>query len=370
MLADFGADVIRIERREGGEDRRVGPVTDSGDGGLFLNLNRNKRGMTLDPGQGGARPVLERLIGHSDIVIANLPIDILTKLRLDYDSLRAIKPDVILVMASAFGADGPYRERVGFDGVLQAMSGAMSLTGTPEEPIRSIVPWADYGTALHAAFGALAALQHRAATGRGQLVDVSLLATSMVFMNPYLLEHAASGICRTQQGNTAFYTAPSDAYQTRDGWILVPTIGNPMFRRWAKLMGREDMLADPRLQDDISRANNVELINDVMAAWCRARSRKEAIETLERARIPCGPVYAIEEVPTDPHVAASNLTVPTPMPGGGGPLPLTRPAVRLSETPGAIRRPPPGLGEHTDEILAELNFSESEIADLRRQGVI
>jgi crotonobetainyl-CoA:carnitine CoA-transferase CaiB-like acyl-CoA transferase len=370
MLADFGADVIRIERREGGEDRRVGPVTHSGDGGLFLNLNRNKRGMTLDPAQAGARPVVERLIAGSDIVIANLPIDILTKLRLDYESLRAIKPEIILVMASAFGAEGPYRERVGFDGVLQAMSGAMSLTGFPDEPMRSIVPWADYGTALHAAFGALAALQHRAATGRGQLVDVSLLATSMVFMNPYLLEHAATGICRTRQGNTAFYTAPSDAYQTRDGWILVPTIGDHMFRRWAKLMGREDLLADPRLTDDISRANNVHVIGDVMVAWCAARTRKEAIEALERARIPCGPVYAVDEVPRDPHVAASNLTVSTPMPGGGAPLPLTRPAVRLSETPGAIRRSPPELGEHTDEILAELNFSEAEIAKLRREAVI
>jgi crotonobetainyl-CoA:carnitine CoA-transferase CaiB-like acyl-CoA transferase len=370
MLADFGADVIRIERRDGGEDRRIGPVTDSGDGGLFLNLNRNKRGMTLDPAQAGARPVLERLIARSDIVIANLPIDVLIKLRLDYDSLRAIKGDVILVMASAFGAEGPYRERVGFDGVLQAMSGAMSLTGAPDEPMRAIVPWADYGTALHAAFGALAALQHRATTGRGQLVDVSLLATSMVFMNPYLLEHAASGICRTRQGNTAFYTAPSDAYKTSDGWILVPTIGDFMFRRWAKLVGREDLLSDPRLQDDISRANNVQIINEVMASWCAQRTRDEAIQALERARIPCGPVYAIEEVPVDRHVVASNLTVPTPMPGGGAPLPLSRPAVRLSETPGAIRRPPPELGEHTDEILAELGFSESEIAELRRQAVI
>jgi len=184
------------------------------------------------------------------------------------------------------------------------------------------------------------------------------------------MERRVTGIERQGQGNTGYWTAPNDAYRTRDGWILVPTIGDPMFRRWAKLVGREDLLADPRLQDDISRANNVQVINEVMASWCVQRTRDEAIQALERARIPCGPVYAIEEVPLDRHVMASNLTVPTPMPGGGGPLPLTRPAVRLSETPGAIRRPPPELGEYTDEILGELGFSETEIAELRRQAVI
>src|ERR1051326_2541124 len=168
LLADFGADVIRVERREGGEDRRRGPVTASGEGGLFLNLNRNKRGITLDLAHPLAAPIIQRLIASADIAIVNLPLGIMQKLKLDYDSLQQIREDIILVMASAFGPDGPYRYRVGFDGVVQAMSGAMSLTGFPGPPVRSIVSWVDYGTALHAAFGAMAALYPRSQTGRGQ----------------------------------------------------------------------------------------------------------------------------------------------------------------------------------------------------------
>ena len=145
MLADFARDVIRVDR-DGGEDRRVGPLTASGEGGLFLNLNRNKRGITLDPGHPNASAIIDRLVRSADIVVVNLPLDVMKKLRLDYNSLRPIKDDVILVMASTFGPDGPYRDRVGFDGVAQAMSGAMGLSGFPEAPVRSVVPWADFGT--------------------------------------------------------------------------------------------------------------------------------------------------------------------------------------------------------------------------------
>ncbi|HVG18869.1 MAG TPA: CoA transferase, partial [Blastocatellia bacterium] len=316
MLADFGADVIRVERREGGEDRTVGPVTEGGEGGLFLNVNRNKRGITLDPAHPRAERVITRLVRTADVVVVNLPLDVMKKLRLDYDSLRAIKDDIILVMASAFGPEGPYRDRVGFDGVAQAMSGAMSLTGFPGAPVRSIVSWADYGTALHAAFGAMVALYHRRQTGRGQLIDVSLLATGVTFMAPLLAERGARGVRREQMGNTGFYTAPSDVYATRDGWVIVPTIGDQMFRRWAQLVGREDLIGDPRCSDDITRGNNADLINRVMADWCAARTRDEAIAQLESARVPCGPVYDLGEVLDDRQVRARNLLEEVEYPGG------------------------------------------------------
>ncbi|HXU36975.1 MAG TPA: CoA transferase [Blastocatellia bacterium] len=370
MLADFGADVIRVERRSGGEDRKVGPVTESGEGGLFLNCNRNKRGITLEPGHPLAKEVTRRLVSNADIVIVNLPIGVMKKLGLDYDSLRAIKDDIILVMASAFGPDGPYAERVGFDGVAQAMSGAMSLTGFPGPPLRSIVSWADYGTALHGAFGAMAALYHRQSTGRGQLVDVSLLATGVTFMTPLLAERKTMGIQRKQLGNTGYYAAPSDVYQTSDGWIIVPTIGNQMFRRWARAIGREELIDDPRLGDDISRGNNAHVINEAMSAWCAERTREQAIAELEAGRVPCGPCYDLAEVLGDPQVNSRRLLEEVEFPGGNAPVPIARPPVRLSESTGGACRRAPTLGEHTDEVLGEIGFSDREIAELRSAGAV
>jgi crotonobetainyl-CoA:carnitine CoA-transferase CaiB-like acyl-CoA transferase len=370
MLADFGADVIRIERREGGEDRPIGPVVESGEGGLFLSINRNKRGLTLDPAHEQAGEIVRRLVSEADIVIANLPLNVLKKLGLDYDSLKAIKSDIILVMGSAFGPDGPYCDRVGFDGIAQAMSGAMGLTGFPEAPVRSIVSWVDYGTALHAAFGAMAALMHRDRTGQGQVVDVSLLTTSVTFMMPLLAERAMTEIRRERQGNASYFAAPADSYRTKDGWILVPTIGQPMFRRWARLVGREDLLDDPRLADDITRGNNYTIVNEVMAAWCAARTRDEAVAALEEARLPCGPVYDLDEVLADPQVNARGLLETTPFTGSSRPVPVASPPVRLSESPGKVRCGAPAVGEHTDEVLLEHGFTADEIAAFYSAGVI
>src|SRR5262249_18316699 len=370
MLADFGADVIRIERPGGGEDRRLGPVTENGEGGLFLNVNRNKRGISLDLSHRAAGEIIRRLVASADIVVANLPIDVLRKTGLDYDSLRSIKPDIILVMASAFGPDGPYKDRVGFDGVVQAMSGAMSLTGSPGPPVRSIVSWVDYGTALHAAFAAMAALYQRKASGKGQLIDASLLATGLTFMMPLLAELSTTGVERKQQGNTGYYAAPSDVYQTRDGrWIIVPTIGDPMFRRWARVVGRADLIEDRRCRDDISRGNNYELINDVMIEWCAKLTRDEAIAALEEARVPCGPVYDLEEVLSDVQVHARGIVQQVEFPGGTKPVPIAATPVRLGGQPVKNTRAPM-LGEHTAEVLQDLGFKESEIAELREAGVI
>jgi crotonobetainyl-CoA:carnitine CoA-transferase CaiB-like acyl-CoA transferase len=371
LLADFGADVIRVERREGGEDRKLGPVTESGEGGLFLTVNRNKRGITLDLGNRRASEVVSRLVSSADIVVVNLPLAVMKNLRLDYDALRAIKSDIILVMASAFGPDGPYAERVGFDGVAQAMSGSMSLTGFSGPPLRSIVSWVDYGTALHGAFGAMTALYHRERTGRGQVIDVSLLATGVTFMTPLLAERKTMGIRREQLGNTGYYAAPSDAYQTRDGgWIIVPTIGNQMFRRWARVINREDLIDDSRLQDDISRGNNAALINEAMSGWCSERSREQAIAELERARIPCGACYDLDEVLADPQVNSRGLLEELEYPGGTQRVPIASPPVRSSETPASPCRRAPTLGEHTVEVLGEIGFTADEITALRNAHAI
>src|ERR1041385_9144187 len=232
LLADMGADVIRIDRRHGSEDRYIAAITESGEGGGFLSLNRNKRNLTLDTSKPESAEITRRLVKGADVVVANLPNNVLKSMRLDYDSLKAVKPEIILARISTFGPDGPYANRVGFDTVAQAMSGAMSLTGFAGAPVRDIVPFEDYGTALHTAFGVMVALYHRAQTGEGQIVDGSLLATGITYVQTILAERQVLGIERRQTGNTSFYASPADCYRTRDGWIMVSIVGREMFVRW------------------------------------------------------------------------------------------------------------------------------------------
>jgi crotonobetainyl-CoA:carnitine CoA-transferase CaiB-like acyl-CoA transferase len=365
LLADLGADVIRVDRRHGSEDRYTGPVTEAGEGGAFLSLNRNKRSLTLDSSQPAAAEIIRRLAKSADVVVANLPIRVLRKMGLDYDALRAVRPDIILARISTFGPDGPYAHRLGFDTIAQAMSGAMSLTGFPDAPVRSVVSFEDYGTALHTAFGIMVALFHRARTGQGQVVDGSLLATGVTFMQALLAERSVTGIERQPRGNAGFFIAPADTYRTLDGWITVQTIGSDMFARWTKLVGREELVEDPRFANDLLRADNRETITRAMEAWLAGRTTAQALAELEAARLPAGPVLNLAQVLEDPQVKARELLEYVDYPGAPMPVPLANPAVRLSVTPGSIRRRAPTLGEHTDEILKELGYSDSDIETLR-----
>ncbi|MBK9313042.1 MAG: CoA transferase [Acidobacteria bacterium] len=370
LLADFGAEVIRIERRDGGEDRRVAPIAETGEGPMFLNLNRNKKGFTLDPSHPESSEIKRRLIESSDVVIANLPMDVLKRLGLDYESLVQIKPDIILTRISTFGHEGPYRDRVGFDPVIQAMSGAMTLTGFPGPPVKGVVNFEDFGTALHAAFGTMVALFERQRTGRGQIVDASLLSTGIMFMQTLLAERYVTGVLRGQQGNTGYHASPSDVYQTGDGWIVVHVIGGAMFRRWAKVVGAEHLIDDPRCSDDQARADNNYLITGAMNSWASQLTTAEAIERLEAERVPCGKVYSLDEVFADPQIRARNLFDFREFPGCEKAVPLADTPVRLSESPAELRHRAPQLGEHTREILIGLGLNDDQIDDYRRMGVI
>ena len=370
LLADMGADVIRIDRRQGSEDRYTGPVTDGGEGGAFLSLNRNKRSLTLDTAKPQATDIIRRLAVSADVIVANLPVSVLQKMGLDYETLCAIKPDIILARISTFGPDGPYAHRLGFDSIAQAMSGAMSLTGFPGAPTRALVPFEDYATALHTAFGVMVALFHRAQTGKGQIVDGSLLATGVTLMQAMLAERSVLGIAREQRGNAGFYTAPADTFKTKDGWVIVQVVGSDMFARWARLMGRLDLIADPSYATDLLRADHHVTIAAIMNEWLASRTTSEAVADLEAARVPAGPVLSLQEVLDDPQVKARQLLQYVDYPGARAPVPIADTAVRLSLTPGTIRHRAPQLGEHTDEILRELKYTDAEIAVLRDAEVV
>ncbi len=370
LLGDMGAEVIRIEKVDGSEDRYLSPVTEGGDGALFLQIARNKQSMTLNPMKPQGREIVTKLVATADVVVANLPPDTLRAMGLDYDSLRATKPDIILTMISAFGQGGPYANRVGFDGLGQAMSGCMYLTGTPEQPVRAWAPWVDFGTASLAAFGTMAALFERMKTGKGQIVEGSLFNTALTFMNGTLIEQHAIDADRVASLNRAQTAAPADTFRTKDGWVLVQSIGGPLFKRWADLMGETHWLEDPRFKDDISRGDHGEIISERLARWCAERSSEEVLSAMEQARLPAGPVLSPREVLEDPHIAARGIFQAVEYPGLAGSAPLMKTPVELSETPGEIRRRPPTLGEHTDAIMGELGYGEHEINALRAERVI
>jgi crotonobetainyl-CoA:carnitine CoA-transferase CaiB-like acyl-CoA transferase len=367
LLADLGADVIRVERRGGGEDRWVAPVGGDGVGAMYLVMNRNKRAMTLDPGSPKGREIVRKLVATADVVVANLPPDVLRGLALDLDSLRRVKPDIILTTVTAFGAGGPWSHKHGFDGIGQVMCGSAYLTGTPEQPLRASVAWVDCGTASLAAFGTLAALMARQKTGRGQKVEGALLRTAVAFNNPTLVEQQVIRPDRVATVNRGQTSAPSDLYRTRDGWIIAYAIGNPMFARWARLMGEEHWLTDPRFKDDEARG---EIISERMSRWTAERTTEAALAELEKANIPAGPLYSPQQALEDPHIRAAGLLADTEYPRLPRPVPLAPTPVDLSETPGRFRHRAPALGEHTDAILAELGYGPDEIRALREEKII
>ena len=370
LLADLGADVIRIERTGGGEDRGVLPVAENGDGALFLQMARNKRSLALEPTSPEGREIVKKLVATADVVVANLPPRALKAMGLDDDALRAVKPDIILATTTAFGTKGPYGGRVGFDGIGQAMGGAMHMTGQADEPMRATVAYVDFATALHSAFGVMAALMARRDTGAGQQVQTSLLGTALTLNNAMLIEQALIHPDRIATGNRGQASAPSDVFQTTDGWLIVQAVGQPMFDRWAGLMEEPHWLEDPRFADDISRGEHGEAVSERMARWCAERSTEQCLEELEGARIPCGPALAPRETLENAQVVGGGFLHPVQGANLPAPAPIARTPLELSSTPLKPPGPAPALGEHTIAILEELGYGPEEIAALEDKGVI
>ena len=370
LLADYGAEVIRIERVNGSEDRYVTPVSEDGQGAMFLQLNRNKLGLTLNPTKEKGQEIVKKLVQKSDIVIANLPEQTLKSMGLDYEELKEINPGIILTSNTAFGTTGPYAERVGFDGVAQAMSGAMDMTGEPEQPTKAYAPYVDFCSASLAAFGTLLAYLEKQKTGKGQRVQTSLLQTALTTTNSLLIEQEILNINRVASLNRAQTSGPSDTFKTKDGWILVQTVGGPLFERWVNLMGEKDWLEDKRFQDDLSRGENGHLISERMSEWCAERTSKEAIMELEGSRIPVGEVLKASETLKEEHILKKGSFVKLNYPTMDKEYSVVGPAVELSKNPGVIKSRSPQLGEHNEEILSGLGYSQDEITQLKSERII
>jgi crotonobetainyl-CoA:carnitine CoA-transferase CaiB-like acyl-CoA transferase len=374
LLGDLGAEVIRVEKRDGREDRTLVSLGENEDGSpregaMFIQMNRNKKSLTLDPMSDAGREVVKRLVRSADVVVANLPAETLKAMGLDWESVSAINPRAVLAVVSAFGLEGPYATRVGFDGVAQAMSGAVWFAGTPDQPVRAAAPWVDFGTASLLALGVSAALRAREATGRGQLVEGALLRTALTYFSPTLIEEDFLRLDRKPTLNRSQTAGPSDIYRTKDGWITVAVNGDPLFRRVARLIGAPEWLDDPRFASDKARGDNGEVISARVGEWVAGKTSAEAIAAFEGARVPAGPVYRPRETLDDPHIRGGDFFAGVNFPGIGDAKVAATP-VKLHATPGEVRARPPLLGEHTDQVLRELGYSKAEIDALKQEGAV
>ena len=375
LLADFGADVIRVEKRGGSEDRFVLPICaredgSPGEGALFMHMNRNKRSITLDPMKPSGRAVLGKLVGTADIVIANLPPQTMARMGLNYASLRAGKDDIILANLSSFGKDGPWANRPGFDSIGQVMCGSVYLSGQPGQPYRAQIAFVDFGTALHVAFGVAMALMEKKRSGRGQEVVGALLATAITLNSSTLIEQSVTAPNREPIGNRAFNSGPTDLFQTKDGFIATHVVGKPLFRRWANLMGEPEWLDDDRFNSDDGRGAHGNILSQRMAEWCAERTRAEALDALADAHLPAGPVLKPQEALDHPQVQAMGLLHPVAWPGAAREALVPQAPVWLSETPALPPNAPAKTGEHTEQILQEVGYSLAELEILRSNDIV
>lgn len=369
LLGDLGADVVRVERVGGGEDRYLGGVADDGAGALFLEVNRNKRGLALDPSTTEGADVVRRLVACADVVVANLPPAGLAALGLDEASVRAVNAAAVLTTVDAFGTTGPYAGRIGFDGIGQAMSGSVYLSGTPGSPTKAYVPWVDFSTAAFAALGTVAALYwRRDHAEQGQHVEAALLRTALTVAGGPLIEQAVRHVDREPVGNRSHLAAPYDICATTDGWVIVQVIGDVQFRRWCSLVGEPGWADDPRFATDDDRVASGDLLTGRLLEWCRTRSTTDVLAAFEDARIPAGPVLSPQQALDDPHVQASGLLQPLPYGGVTAPIPIT--PFGLSVDGPTLRTPAPAVGEHTDAVLTDLGCTPDEIAALRAAGTV
>ncbi|WP_206952671.1 CaiB/BaiF CoA transferase family protein [Trinickia acidisoli] len=382
-LADLGADVIKVERPGAGDDtRHWGPPylkmpdgADTREAAYYLCANRNKRSVTVDIATPEGQEIVREFARTSDVVLENYKVGQLAKYGLDYESLKAVKPDLVYCSVTGFGQTGPLAERAGYDFIVQGMGGFMSITGEREAlpgggPQKAGVAIADLMTGMYATVAVLAALAHRDRTGEGQAIDMALLDVQVAMLANVGSNYLASGKAPPRWGNAHQNIVPYQAFQTSDGWIIVAVGNDGQFRKFVEIGGRPALADDVRFATNPERVRHRDVLVPIVAEMVKTRGKREWIGALEAAGVPCGPINDLDEVFDDAQVRARGMRVEVPHPSGAM-APLVRNPIRMSATPPEVRSAPPTLGEHTDAVLREvLGYDEAAIAALRGKSVI
>jgi len=373
LLADFGADVIKIEPPEGDPVRQMGAHV--GDVSLYAaSILRNKRSITLDLKTEQGRALAHELIARADILVENNRPGVMERLGLGYEALSQRNPGLVMVRISGYGQTGPYAERPGYGAICEALGGVRHMTGDPDRPpARVALATTDYLSSVYAAFGAMAAIHERRRTGQGQVVDVALYEAAFTQMEPLVPAYEKLGVVPQREGPNLPSMAPNSSYPTRDnGWVLIAANSQPTWRRLVALMAQPGLLADPRFETIQARGrpDNMRTLDSLIADWTRQHDADRLIEMLRAAEVPSGLVYTIADIYQDPHFQARQMLEQVPHPQMGH---TTQAGIvpRLSASPGAIHRSGPEPGADNRDILSqELGMSPQQIDELLQQGVL
>jgi crotonobetainyl-CoA:carnitine CoA-transferase CaiB-like acyl-CoA transferase len=362
LLADLGADVIKVERVPGGDDTRLmNRPSVQGESAAFMAMNRNKRGIALNLKLPAAQAALKRMVEHADVVTENYRKGTMEKLGLGYEALRALNPALIYCSISGFGRTGPYADRGGYDLIAQGMSGLMAITGEPgRAPAKHGAPTCDINAGMLGALGVVSAYVHRLKTGEGQLVDTSLFEAGIHQTFWQSAMYFATGEAPGPTGSAHILSAPYQAFRAADGWLTIGGANQSNWERLVRVLDAPELLQDPRFASNVERMKHLEALTESLSAKLRAWKVKDLTAALDAAGVPCGPINSIADMAADPQALARDMVVELEHPRAGRTRALGLP-IKLSASPGAVARPAPTFGQHTREVLGEFGFSPAEI---------